>query len=157
MIDLTFYLTPGYITHWYVDIAGLDYMAQVMTLDVIEPAGIIGGGIPWRRVDWDASTLEMEKAMGASGRMEWDGVRKVVNGIQQAPRRNRMPGWWSQELCRMRADIRRLSRDGRKVDYKLARKIYRASLWDTMDQALGKRLANATDPDIFRTIDALEL
>jgi len=57
----------------------------------------------------------------------------------------------------MRADFRWLRRNGRKEDYILARKIYHAGLRDTMDQALGKRLADTTDPDIFCTINVLEL
>jgi len=69
VLDITFHLTSEYITHWYVDIASLD-MTQVLRLDVMEHVGIVGGGIPWRRVDWDALTLEMEDAMGASCRME---------------------------------------------------------------------------------------
>jgi len=132
-------------------------MAQVLGMEVVEPVGMIGSGIPWRRVDWDGLAGKVEAGMGDGGVLEWSHVKRIVGDIPWAPRRKQLPGWWTAELCQMRADVRRLRRNGMREDYTIARKVYRARLRDAMDRALGTRLMKVADPDIFRAIDALDL
>jgi len=87
VIDITMHGIPHYFTHGYVDSAGLDHVAQVLSMDVVEPLGMIGSGIPWRKVEWDVLVGNVESVMGAEGVLDWDCVWKIVGDIPRAPRR----------------------------------------------------------------------
>jgi len=155
--DLTLYRVEFGFTYRYVDIAGLDHQAQVLRMEVVEPEDMVRSGIPWRRVDWDVLMNRMDGFIARDGDMNLDAVVELVGGIQHAPRRRRMPAWWMPELCAMRADVRRFCATGSHEDYVLARKVYRSALVAARNLDLGKAIASTNDPDIFRTINGLEL
>ena len=92
----------------------MDHQAQIIRLECVEPADMVGSNIHWRRVDWDdlAERLEIDMA-GRSRCMEWEGLRRGVDDIKHAPQRRKMPGWWMAELCRLRVDVRRFRAAGR--------------------------------------------
>jgi len=105
VLDITLHKVAGCFTHRYVDIAGLDHMAQLLLMNVVEPDGVIRCGIPGRRVHWDILEGKVEEGMKVSGKMVWDDVVDIVLGIPRAPKRKKMPAWWTGELATMRAEV----------------------------------------------------
>ena len=147
----------GLLSHRFVDLAGLDHKAQLMRLECVAPAGMVGDNISWRMVDWADVKEKVEATIARDGGLRWDAIRCVVGGLRKAKRRKMMPGWWNPGLAAMRADVRRLRNSGPKEDYCLARKVYRSTLADARNEALGQTYQDSKDPDIFRMIDRLDV
>jgi len=138
---------------------GLPHAAQVVKI-AVDTEMLPAAKPNYKKARWDLVASRLE-AIDENCDDIWLQARQIVDEIPRKNHGRGRCGWWSDDLERMRADTRRLRRicrtdHGRRQDYQLAMKVYRAMMIQSRYDDIRIRLSKASDPDIFKYVHAVD-
>ena len=139
--------------------AGLPHAAQILKF-VVDTDRLPKPKPQYTKANWDCIKGDLGDIDPGCDDI-WMKARAVVDGIPRKWVGRDHCMWWNDDLERMRDDLRSLRRDsvrspGRRQDYLLVRKVYRAALAQARYDHMRHVLSTAKDPDIFRYVHAFE-
>jgi len=139
--------------------AGLPHAAQIVKIaadmDRLPPLKP-----NFKKAKWDHIATSLN-AINAENHDIWHKARAIVDDITRKSHGRDRCRWWTDDLERMRDDTRRLRRISvmdrdRRLDFILARKVYKAAVIQARYDSLGSGLATATDPEIYKFVHVLD-
>ena len=149
VIDLTF--TKGKETRVMLkDELGLEHCAQVIRLNIWPPENVPQARIAWKQVDWKKMEKDLE------GVNQWEDIRLIMKELPRSKGKGGKCKWWTEQLEAMSKDVKNLRRSGNKESWKLARRVFRATLIQKRYDSIKENLSKIKDADMFKHIRDLE-